>query len=114
MSGERSAGLILSSEIPKSRSDSSRGIRYGVRFSHSLLCDYFMADGCWSASGAGHVLYPAAIALARFLELHADRLLHGSDGKGKGKGKGKAVLELGAGGGLPGLVAALEGAGNVS
>ncbi|GAA5956059.1 hypothetical protein JCM8115_004402 [Rhodotorula mucilaginosa] len=61
----------------------------------------------------GHVLYPAAIALARFLELHADRLLHGSDGKGKGKGKGKAVLELGAGGGLPGLVAALEGAGNV-
>lgn len=63
-------------------------------------------------AGAGHVLYPAAIALARFLELHADRLLHGSDGKGKGKGK--AVLELGAGGGLPGLVAALEGAGDVS
>ncbi|GAA5980090.1 hypothetical protein JCM10908_001531 [Rhodotorula pacifica] len=61
----------------------------------------------------GHVLYPAAIALARFLELHAERLLHGAEGEGKGKGKGKAVLELGAGGGLPGLVAALEGAGDV-
>ncbi|GAA5913993.1 hypothetical protein JCM6882_002590 [Rhodosporidiobolus microsporus] len=59
----------------------------------------------------GHILYPAAIALARFLELHAEVLLHGPDGKGKGKGK--AVLELGAGGGLPGLTAALEGAGNV-
>ncbi|POY71459.1 hypothetical protein BMF94_5772 [Rhodotorula taiwanensis] len=59
----------------------------------------------------GHVLYPAAIALARFLELHAEVLWHGSEGKGKGKGK--AVLELGAGGGLPGLVAALEGAGDV-
>ncbi|GAA5864540.1 hypothetical protein JCM3774_005159 [Rhodotorula dairenensis] len=61
----------------------------------------------------GHVLYPAAIALARFLELHAEQLLHAPDGTGKGKGKGKAVLELGAGGGLPGLVAALEGAGDV-
>lgn len=60
---------------------------------------------------AGHVLYPAAIALAQFLELHAAQLLHGPDGKGKGKGK--AVLELGAGGGLPGLVAALEGADQV-
>ncbi|BGP44860.1 Protein N-terminal and lysine N-methyltransferase efm7 [Rhodotorula kratochvilovae] len=59
----------------------------------------------------GHILYPAAIAMARFLELHAATLLHGPDGHGKGKGK--AVLELGAGGGLPGLTAALEGAGNV-
>ncbi|GAA6001771.1 hypothetical protein JCM10207_002312 [Rhodosporidiobolus poonsookiae] len=59
----------------------------------------------------GHILYPAAIALARFLELHAPQLLHSPDGQGKGKGK--AVLELGAGGGLPGLTAALEGAGNV-
>jgi hypothetical protein len=49
--------------------------------------------------------------MARFLELHAETLLHGPDDKGKGKGK--AVLELGAGGGLPGLTAALEGAGNV-
>ncbi|GAA5941074.1 hypothetical protein JCM3775_001298 [Rhodotorula graminis] len=59
----------------------------------------------------GHILYPAAIAMARFLELHAATLLHGP--AGMGKGKGKAVLELGAGGGLPGLTAALEGAGNV-
>ncbi|BGO92879.1 hypothetical protein NBRC10512_008001 [Rhodotorula toruloides] len=59
----------------------------------------------------GHILYPAAIALSQFLELHASTLLHGPDGQGKGKGK--AVLELGAGGGLPGLTAALEGAGNV-
>ncbi|GAA5920780.1 hypothetical protein JCM1841_004189, partial [Sporobolomyces salmonicolor] len=59
----------------------------------------------------GHILYPAAIAMARFLELHASSLLHGPEGRGKGKGK--AVLELGAGGGLPGLVAALEGAGQV-
>jgi len=51
--------------------------------------------------------------MSRFLELHAATLLHGPDGPGKGKGKGKAVLELGAGGGLPGLVAALEGAGKV-
>lgn len=61
----------------------------------------------------GHILYPAAIALAQFLELHAATLLHAADG-GKGKNKGKNVLELGAGGGLPGLVAALEGAGQVS
>ncbi|GAA5877045.1 hypothetical protein JCM16303_006146 [Sporobolomyces ruberrimus] len=60
----------------------------------------------------GHILYPAAIALAQFLELHAATLLHAADG-GKGKNKGKNVLELGAGGGLPGLVAALEGAGQV-
>lgn len=57
----------------------------------------------------GHILYPAAIALSRFLELHAERLLHSKDVKGKRK----AVLELGAGGGLPGLVAALEGADKV-
>lgn len=44
--------------------------------------------------------------MSRFLELHAAQLLRG----GSTKGKGKAVLELGAGGGLPGLVAALEGA----
>ncbi|KAM0793297.1 hypothetical protein ACM66B_000757 [Microbotryomycetes sp. NB124-2] len=54
----------------------------------------------------GHILYPAAIAMSRFLELHADKLLRSRDVKGKGK----AVIELGAGGGLPGLVAALEGA----
>lgn len=60
----------------------------------------------------GHILYPAALAMSRYLELHAATLLHGPDGPGKGKGK--AVLELGAGGGLPGLVAALEGAGKVS
>ncbi|GAA5847030.1 hypothetical protein JCM5353_005751 [Sporobolomyces roseus] len=60
----------------------------------------------------GHILYPAAIALAQFLELHAATLLHGQDGV-KGKGRGKNVLELGAGGGLPGLVAAMEGAGQV-
>lgn len=57
----------------------------------------------------GHILYPAAIAMSRFLELHAERLLRFKDAKGKGK----AVLELGAGGGLPGLVAALEGADKV-
>jgi len=65
-----------------------------------------------STARSGHILYPAAIALAQFLELHASSLLHGSDGS-KGKNKGKNVLELGAGGGLPGLVAALEGAGQV-
>ncbi|KAL8283589.1 hypothetical protein RQP46_005384 [Phenoliferia psychrophenolica] len=67
----------------------------------------------------GHILYPAAIALATFLELHSDALLLPSpssssdDPEGKGKGRAKNVLELGAGGGLPGLVAALEGAANV-
>lgn len=55
----------------------------------------------------GHVLYPAAIALSRFLELHSDVLLRAETALGR---KGKNVLELGAGGGLPGLVAALEGA----
>ncbi|KAK4700729.1 EEF1A N-terminal glycine/lysine methyltransferase, partial [Phenoliferia sp. Uapishka_3] len=62
----------------------------------------------------GHILYPAAIAMSTFLELHADTLLRaGSTQDGKGKGRAKNVLELGAGGGLPGLVAALEGAANV-
>lgn len=48
--------------------------------------------------------------MSQFLELHADKLLRGN---GNGNGKGNNVLELGAGGGLPGLVAALEGAGQV-
>lgn len=56
------------------------------------------------------MLYPAAIAMSRFLELHADVLLRDV----KGKGKAASVLELGAGGGLPSLVAALEGADQVS
>jgi nicotinamide N-methyltransferase len=47
--------------------------------------------------------------MSRFLELHSQQLL-----KSERKGKGKNVLELGAGGGLPGLVAALEGARQVS
>lgn len=59
----------------------------------------------------GHILYPAAIAMSRFLELHAEQLLRPNPSSESGvKGKGKAVIELGAGGGLPGLVAALEGA----
>lgn len=57
----------------------------------------------------GHILYPAAIAMSRFLELHSDTLLRDT----KGKERASNVLELGAGGGLPGLVAALEGAGHV-
>lgn len=61
----------------------------------------------------GHILYPAAIAMSRFLELHATTLLRRTDADGKGKGKAVNVLELGAGGGLPGLVAALEGAAHV-
>ncbi|GAA6058708.1 hypothetical protein JCM10212_003396 [Sporobolomyces blumeae] len=61
----------------------------------------------------GHILYPAAIALAQFLELHAPRLLHNAETGERGRRKGKNVLELGAGGGLPALVAALEGAGEV-
>ncbi|KAK4054947.1 Protein N-terminal and lysine N-methyltransferase efm7 [Microbotryomycetes sp. JL201] len=73
------------------RPDASNDVRVGLVSGHPL----------W-----GHILYPAAIALSRFLELHADTLLHSQDKKGKGK----AVIELGAGGGLPGLVAALEGA----
>lgn len=59
----------------------------------------------------GHVLYPAAIALSRFLELHSNSLLRGDSKTGR---KGKNVVELGAGGGLPGLVAGLEGARVVS
>ncbi|PAK71759.1 hypothetical protein B8W95_13145, partial [Staphylococcus pasteuri] len=43
------------------------------------------------------------------LEGRVEQQAAGVASKGKGKGKGKAVLELGAGGGLPGLVAALEG-----
>lgn len=47
----------------------------------------------------GHVLYPTAKCLSDFLAEHADAYI-----------KGKRVLELGAGGGLPSLVSALEGA----
>ncbi|KAI5478429.1 putative nicotinamide N-methyltransferase [Pseudohyphozyma bogoriensis] len=62
----------------------------------------------------GHILYPAAIAMSRFLELHSSALLRGDrQAESKGKSRAKNVLELGAGGGLPGLVAALEGAANV-
>ncbi|KDE08452.1 hypothetical protein MVLG_01234 [Microbotryum lychnidis-dioicae p1A1 Lamole] len=62
----------------------------------------------------GHLLYPAAIALARYLETHAPSLLHSSpndsisDPKGKRKVEPKRIIELGAGGGLPALIAALE------
>ena len=48
---------------------------------------------------AGHVLYPSARQLGRYLELHADAVV-----------RHKRVLELGAGGGLPSIVAALAGA----
>ncbi|KAM0755487.1 hypothetical protein T439DRAFT_307900 [Meredithblackwellia eburnea MCA 4105] len=66
----------------------------------------------------GHILYPAAKALSNFIELHRHDLLRPntlsqSPKQEKGKGRPSNVLELGAGGGLPGLVAALEGAGNV-
>lgn len=47
----------------------------------------------------GHVLYPTSICLADFLAEHASSYV-----------QGKRVLELGAGGGLPSLVSALEGA----
>lgn len=47
----------------------------------------------------GHVLYPTSICLADYLAKHAEELV-----------KNKNVLELGAGGGLPSLVCALEGA----
>lgn len=115
MTGERSAGEVRSSATSKSKSASSRVIRSGVRTrEHRRRAQRKRNERRLTTETlrAGHVLYPAAIALARFLELHAEVLLHGSEGKGKGKGK--AVLELGAGGGLPGLVAALEGAGDVS
>ncbi|KNZ52633.1 uncharacterized protein VP01_349g13 [Puccinia sorghi] len=50
----------------------------------------------------GHVLYPAAILLSRYIEHHSHHLfpLHQST----------TVLELGAGGGLPGLTCVLSGA----
>ncbi|SCV68279.1 BQ2448_400 [Microbotryum intermedium] len=72
-----------------------------------------------TGSSPGHLLYPAAIALSRYLETHAPQLLHSPNnpisdpqGRGKGNGKGKPtpkrIIELGAGGGLPALIAALE------
>ena len=45
MSGERSAGLVLSSETLKSRSDSSRDIRYGVRMYTLLFYLHSETDG---------------------------------------------------------------------
>ena len=81
---------------------------------HPLWGALQVSSDLWSLSSpenrAGHILYPAAIAMSTFLELHADSLLRAD---AKGKGRAKNVLELGAGGGLPGLVAALEGAANV-
>ncbi|KAG8917428.1 nicotinamide n-methyltransferase [Tulasnella sp. 418] len=47
----------------------------------------------------GHYLWNAAKSFATYLDVHSNSLC-----------KGKAVLELGAGGGLPGLVCALNGA----
>ncbi|KAG8942767.1 nicotinamide n-methyltransferase [Tulasnella sp. 419] len=47
----------------------------------------------------GHYLWNAAKSFATYLDLHSNSLC-----------KGKSVLELGAGGGLPGLVCALNGA----
>jgi nicotinamide N-methyltransferase len=47
----------------------------------------------------GHVLYPTSICLSDYIAHHAEAFV-----------KSKNVLELGAGGGLPSLVAALEGA----
>lgn len=47
----------------------------------------------------GHVLYPTSICLSDYLSEHAAELVYD-----------KTVLELGAGGGLPSLVCALEGA----
>jgi len=44
----------------------------------------------------------AARSFANFLDLHSDQYC-----------KGKRILELGAGGGLPGIVAALTGAESV-
>jgi Lysine methyltransferase len=48
---------------------------------------------------AGHVLYPSAICLSRFLQEKREQLV-----------EGKTVLELGAGAGLPGLASAVLGA----
>lgn len=50
----------------------------------------------------GHVLYPTSICLSDYLAEHAAEFV-----------QGRNVLELGAGGGLPSLVCALEGAKNV-
>lgn len=47
----------------------------------------------------GHVLYPTSICLSDYLAEHASSLV-----------KNKSILELGAGGGLPSLVSALEDA----
>lgn len=54
---------------------------------------------CMSINLQGHVLYPTSICLSEYLAEHAAELV-----------KDKNVLELGAGGGLPSLVCALEGA----
>lgn len=51
----------------------------------------------------GHVLYPTSICLSDFLAENATQYV-----------EGKNVLELGAGGGLPGVISVLEGAAKVS
>ncbi|KAG0143914.1 hypothetical protein CROQUDRAFT_80557 [Cronartium quercuum f. sp. fusiforme G11] len=56
----------------------------------------------------GHVLYPAAIAMSKYLEEHANSLLRPN--LIDDSSCGKYVLELGAGAGLPGLTSVLEGA----
>ncbi|KAH9813099.1 hypothetical protein DFH28DRAFT_930286 [Melampsora americana] len=56
----------------------------------------------------GHVLYPAAILMSKYLEQNADTLLRSVPGAETARGK--FVLELGAGAGLPGLTSAFEGA----
>lgn len=82
-----------------------------MRCGVSRLLHLLMVESLIECSSPGHVLYPAAIALSRFLELHSATLLRADPKTGR---KGKNVVELGAGGGLPGLVAGLEGARVVS
>jgi nicotinamide N-methyltransferase len=50
----------------------------------------------------GHVLYPAAIILSRYVQEHSTLLFPET--------QFTKVLELGAGGGLPGITCVLQGA----
>ncbi|KAH8920344.1 hypothetical protein BT69DRAFT_1284110 [Atractiella rhizophila] len=71
-------------------------VRYQCSNGQELTISLPSAHPLW-----GHVLYPASISLARYLESNPELV------------RNKKVIEFGAGGGLPSLIACKEGAGLV-
>lgn len=100
----------------KDRADGEEGDVLDIQLisGHSLwgelvsISDLFSGFSVSLAVSSGHVLYPASILLSRFLETYGASMLTSHLQSDTRRKRGARVLELGAGGGLPGIVAALE------